>query len=112
MFNLDFKKLNIDENMFKAYVNQQVSEIANVLGQSLEVMINCEKIEKSYKTVFTIQHKFGELKSEATDKSIFDSIKKAANGMISGVVDIEDAINPQIREQKIIAITNKNYLLH
>lgn len=112
MFNLDLKKLKIDEGGLKAYVNQQMSDISFAMGKTMEININCEQIEDKYKTVMTFQHSLGELRAEGLDDSIFDSIRKAKESLIMGVFDIEEALNPQIRNQKINQYSKGTHWLH
>ena len=113
MVKFDSKSAQIDEKEVTAYIQQQMVELKAHLEEKDSVQVRITQVGSEFEAEVTAYQEEGEIQTIGRHPSPFDAIKHAKEGLIEYFVEVEEELNPQMREEKINHLSrNGNLYLH
>lgn len=113
MIEIDSKDFQIDEKEVSAYVQQQMIDLAPHLEEKSALQIKLKQVDQGFEAELTALHEQGEIQTVGWNEDIYHAIKDAKEGLLEYFVEVEDELNPRIREEKINLLSRHgNLYLH
>ena len=113
MIRIDLKGSQIDQKEVTAYIQQQLQELMPHLGEKAALQVKLVQEKEGFEVQLTATRLDGEVQTSGWNENLFDAIKFAKEGLIQYFVEVEDQMNPQVREAKLQYLSQHgNLYLH
>lgn len=110
MIKIDALDANIDPKDISAFIQQQMVELTPHLSDQAALQIRLVKKEGGFEVELTAFETSGEVQTVGFHADIYDAIRNAKEGLLEYFVEVEDALDPGARDQKIQFMTQQGSL--
>lgn len=101
MIKIDGFDAKIDEKEVTAFVQQQMVDLTPHLSDKSALQVRLSKRGKGFEVELTAFQEEGEIQTVGFNDDLFDAIRNAKEGLMNYFVEVEDEMNPHLRESKI-----------
>jgi ribosome-associated translation inhibitor RaiA len=101
MIKIDALDTQIDEKEVTAFIQQQMVDLGPHLSEKASLQVRLVKIQETFEVELTAYEEGGEVQTIGRHHDVFDAIRTAKEGLIEYFVEVENELNPQLREDKI-----------
>ncbi len=101
MIKIDALDAQIDEKDISAFIQQQMVDLAPHLTAESALQIKLVKRDQGFEVELTAFEAAGEIQTIGFNDNLFDAIRNAKEGLLEYFVEVEDALNPKARDEKI-----------
>lgn len=113
MIKIDAIGTQIDKKEVTAFIQQQMQDLSPHMPEKSSLQVRLVKRKENYEVEITAFEEEGEIQTIGRNTDIFDAIRNAKEGLLEYYVEVEDQINPHLRDEKINFISrNGNLYLH
>ena len=101
MIKIDTLDPKIDEKEVTAFIQQQMMDLGPHLNKESSLQVRLVKVETGFEVEITAFQEEGEVQTIGRNEDIYDAIRNAKEGLLDYFVEVEDELNPRIREDKL-----------
>ena len=110
MIKIDALDAQIDEKEITAFIQQQMVDLAPHLSEESALQVRLVKQKDGFQVELTAFEDEGEIQTIGYNSDIYDAIRNAKEGLLTYFVEVEDARNPHLREEKINLLSKQGSL--
>lgn len=113
MIDFDAQGLSLNEKEVTAFVQQQMLDLAPHLGEKDALQVRLSQRGTGFEVELTAHHEDGDIQTLGHNEDLFEAIKLAKEGLLHYFVEVEDQLNPLLRDEKINYLSRHgNLYLH
>ncbi len=101
MIKIDANDPQIDEKAISAFIQQQMVDLAPHLSNEAALQIKLVKKDGGFEVELTAYEEAGEVQTIGFHMDLYDAIRNAKEGLLEYFVEVEDALDPKARNEKI-----------
>lgn len=101
MFTIDSKTAQIDQKEFTAYIQQQMVDLKPHLNDQSALQVKLTEVGELFEAELTAMISEGEIQTVGRHTDPYDAVRNAKEGLIEYFVEIENQINPHLRDEKL-----------
>jgi ribosome-associated translation inhibitor RaiA len=101
MVKFDADSLAVDQKEVTAFIQQQMLDLAPHLDEKSALQIRLKQVKNGFEAELTASQKEGEIQTVGWHEDIYSAIRNAKEGLLQYFVEVEEQLNPMLREEKI-----------